>query len=430
MICQRCILPENYPGIHFDETGVCNVCRYYEKKWEQKDYQKSEKQLQQIIDHYRGKNKKYDCIVPLSGAKDSTYVLYYLKKKYDLRILAVNHKNGFQTPQALENMENACKILDVDFVSFMPRWEVLRKAYATCFRRTGEFCIPCNQGTFATVYHASEDNQTPLVVMGYTAQFEISPIWSGTRFCREKLFKEVVKGEISDEDLGWFLIDPLKRRTPVHVISLFSYVNWEPNIIFPTLRNELKWREGPYGWDKVDCKFLPIAKYFRRKRSGFSRETITNAAAVRIGLMSREEALRKTQEEESHTEEPPMMGEWLDTLGLTRDDLNGFEKRSRLDFVNRIVTDEDYENLRNLNGKYKPEEVIEKVLETVRPEFHRDGGDIEFNGIEGGIAYVTFKGDCKWCYMSPAVDINYLEGIILPIVPEIKGIEVATEFAD
>jgi len=428
--CQRCILPQNYPGIYFDEAGVCNVCRYYEKKWEQKDYQKSEAKLREIIEHYRGKNKKYDCIVPISGAKDSTYVLYYLKKKYDLRILAVNHKNGFQTPQALENMENACKILDVDFTSFMPRWELLRKAYATCFRKTGEFCLPCNQGTFATVYHASEDNQVPLVVMGYTAQVEISPIWSGTRFCREKLFKAVLESEIPDDGLEWFLLDPIKRRTPVHIISLYSFINWDPNIIFPTLRNELKWKEGPYGWDKVDCKFLPIAKYFRRMRSGFSRETITNAAAVRIGLMSREEALQKTREEESRTEEPPMMEEWLDTLGLTRDDLNGFEKKSRLDFVTRIVTDEDYENLKNLKGKFKPEEIIAKVLETIRPEFHRDGGDIELDRIEDGIAYVTFKGDCKWCYMNLAVDTNYLEGIILPLIPEIEGIEVATEFAN
>jgi len=430
MECQRCILPEDYPEIHFDETGVCNVCRSYEKKWGSKDYEKSEKQLQQTIDHYRGKNKKYDCIVPISGAKDSTYVLYYLKKKYGLRILAVNHKNGFQTPQALENMENACKILDVDFVSSMPRWESQRNAYATCFRKAGEFCLPCNQGTWATVYHASEEKQVPLIVSGYTAQVEISPIWGGIHFCREKLFRAILEGDIPDEDLEWFFMDPIKRRTPVHVISLYSFINWDPNIIFPVLRNELKWQEGPYGWDKVDCKFLPIAKYFRRRRSGFSRETITNAAAVRIGLMDREEALRKTREEESHTEEPPMMQEWLDTLGLTRDDLAGFEKRNRLDYFTRMVTDADYENLRNLKDKFEPEEIIAKVFETIRPELQRDGGDVELNRIEDGTMYINFKGDCRWCYMNHAVIINYFEGIILPIIPEIKGIEVAIEFAD
>jgi len=427
MICQRCILPEDYPGIYFDESGVCNVCNYYDKKWGQKNYEKSEATLRQISEHYRGKNEKYDCIVPISGAKDSTYALYYLKKKHDLKILAVNFKNGFQTRQALENMENACKILDVDFVSFMPRWGALKNAYATCFRKTGEFCLPCNQGMAATVYRAAEKEQIPLVVFGYTAQVEISPIWRGTHFCREKLFKKVLEGEMSDEDLEWFLIDPLKRRTPVHVITLYSFINWDPNIIFRTLKNELKWQEGPYGWDKVDCNYFPIAKYFRRKRSGFSRATITNAAAVRVGLLSGEEALRRIEEEEP-TEEPPIMEEWLDTLGLTRGDLIGFEKRSRLGFVTRIVTDEDYQNLENLKGKFEPEEVIEKVFETIRPELHRDGGDIRLNRIEDGIIYVNYEGDCKWCYMNHAVMINYLESIILPIIPEIKGVEVASEF--
>lgn len=427
MICQRCILPDNYDGIHFDENGVCNICNYYDKKWGQKDETKSKAELDRIIEHYRARHGRYDCIVPLSGAKDSTYVLYYLKKEYNLNMLAVNFKMGFQTEQTIENMENACKILDVDFVSFLPRWGVLKNAYATCFKKAGEFCLPCNVGTAATVYHAAEDYQTPLIVWGYTAQVEISPIWRGIHFCREKLFKKILQDEISDEELEWFFIDPIKRRIPLHPISLFSYIKWDPDIIFKTLKSELKWREGPYGWDKVDCNVFPVAKYLRKKRSGFSRATITNAAAVRVGLLSREEALQKVKDEEI-IEEPPIMDEWLEKLDLTREDIVDFEKRNRLDFVERVVSDEAYQSLEGLKGKYKPEEIIERVFETIRPELHRDGGDVELNRIEDGIIYVNWKGDCKYCWVKDTVMVNWLESIILPIIPDIRSVESVDEF--
>ena len=99
MICQRCILPDSYHGIHFDENGVCNICNYYDKKWGQKDDQKSEAELDRIIEHYRARKGRYDCIVPLSGAKDSTYVLYYLKKKSEIM-------RKFKLPSTKKNFGN------------------------------------------------------------------------------------------------------------------------------------------------------------------------------------------------------------------------------------------------------------------------------------------------------------------------------------
>lgn len=73
--CTKCILPETHESIQFDEEGVCNICRQAEVKHEKIDWDARRKMLDAIVDRYRGKGE-YDCIVPFSGGKDSTFQLW------------------------------------------------------------------------------------------------------------------------------------------------------------------------------------------------------------------------------------------------------------------------------------------------------------------------------------------------------------------
>ena len=116
-LCSRCILPNTYPGIEFDSAGVCNVCHHYERKWAQRDYKKWEKQMEEIFDRHRRRHGPYDCVVPISGGKDSTYVLYLCKRRYGLRPLAVHVQTGIQAPEAWTNTVNAVEQLGVDLAA-------------------------------------------------------------------------------------------------------------------------------------------------------------------------------------------------------------------------------------------------------------------------------------------------------------------------
>lgn len=108
--CKNCIMPENYPGISINREGICNFCVGYEPR----GYLGKERLVELL--NSTEKRGEYDCIVPLSGGKDSTYILYYATKELGLRCIAVSYDSGFQIGIAKENVRKACEILGVPLV--------------------------------------------------------------------------------------------------------------------------------------------------------------------------------------------------------------------------------------------------------------------------------------------------------------------------
>lgn len=116
-VCSRCIYDERVASIEFDENGVCNYCHQVDKLVEEygTGQEKGKKEFFKIIDKIKksGKNKKYDCIIGVSGGTDSSYMLY-LAKKWGLRPLAVHYDNTWNTAIATENIRKVLTALDVD----------------------------------------------------------------------------------------------------------------------------------------------------------------------------------------------------------------------------------------------------------------------------------------------------------------------------
>ena len=349
--CVRCVLPETCPNIEFDESGVCNVCKEFDKQWgrfKQKEYLESKRmELERIFDLFRKTGKRYDCLVPISGGMDSTYVLYVCKKVYNLRVLAFNFDNGFLSEFAKENLKSITAKLNVDFMSYGPDWKLARKLYALFFRKTGGFCTPCNVGISSTSYKIARDLGIPLIVKGSSRRIEEqfpkgAPEYHWSPF----YFKEVIRGEIPFEDAMDYLHMPhnLTQRIGLWIsrsvrfyriktIFLPDYLEWNLKTILRTLESEVDWKRPPEKHRHFDCIMDPVATYLTQKKSGFSAAAIYSTL-VRDGQMTREEALRRTlQEERMATQEPPELELWFRMLGLSRKDLDGFEKRSQLAYI-------------------------------------------------------------------------------------------------
>jgi N-acetyl sugar amidotransferase len=158
-------MPETHETMVFDEEGVCNVCRQHEYKHDKVDWKKKEEDLTELIDQYRGKYT-YDCIIPFSGGKDSTFTVCYLVKKYDLKPLVVSFDHGFMRPKTLENNERTIRKLKVDYLKFRAGWNVYRKAMIEFLKRKGDFCWPCHTGIFAYPMQIAVKHKVPLIFWG------------------------------------------------------------------------------------------------------------------------------------------------------------------------------------------------------------------------------------------------------------------------
>ena len=131
--CSHCGLPETHETISFDNQGVCNICRQQEFKRDQIDWSANKKALDALIEEHRGKYD-YDCIVPFSGGKDSTWTLYYLVKEYGIKPLVVRFDHGFMRPNLEENVKRTARKLGVDIMTFTPNWKVVQKLMLQSFQ--------------------------------------------------------------------------------------------------------------------------------------------------------------------------------------------------------------------------------------------------------------------------------------------------------
>ena len=114
--CKKCVIPQTAETNRFDDQGICSVCRQIEIK-DGLDWVKREKNLKEVIKKYKNQND-YDCIVPFSGGKDSTFTLWYLVKVLGLKVLAVRYDHNFLRNTLNHNVEKTLTKLSVDFISY------------------------------------------------------------------------------------------------------------------------------------------------------------------------------------------------------------------------------------------------------------------------------------------------------------------------
>lgn len=117
--CTKCVMPNTRPGITFDENGVCAACQSYENR-KSIDYKKRWKELEQLCDKYRGINGEngYDCIIAVSGGKDSHFQVHIMKEKMGMNPLLVTVEDNMSWSNAgIHNLKNISEVFDCNIIS-------------------------------------------------------------------------------------------------------------------------------------------------------------------------------------------------------------------------------------------------------------------------------------------------------------------------
>ena len=345
--CARCGLPETYETIEFDSFGVCNICRQQEFKADKIDWAERRKMLETLIEEHRGK-QDYDCLVPFSGGKDSTYTLYFLVKECRLKPLVVQFNHGFMRPNLLANNERTFKKLGVDVISFTPNWKVVKRLMLESLIRKGDFCWHCHTGIFSYPMHIAIKYQVPLVLWGepsseYTAYYDYRE--NEIEEVDETRFNRFVNLGITAEDMrgmiqGDFNLDPrdllpytypsLKelKKLRYRSVCLGSFIPWDTRRQAEVIMRELGWKgdevegmpPGLYPYEKIECYMQGVRDYLKYLKRGYSRVRQMTALDIRSGRMEKEEADALVKRWEG--QKPPSLTLFLEYLEISEEKFN------------------------------------------------------------------------------------------------------------
>lgn len=336
-ICNRCVTDTTVPGAHFDAYGICSYCHLHDKL--DSLYPLSSEgdiKFRKIVESIKkqGSNNKYDCVLGISGGRDSIYTLWYLVKELGLRPLAVHFNDGFGNPQAGENMVKATKILNVDIRTITSDWREskdLRIAFLKA--STPDLGIPTDIGIATALYGAAVKEGVQNVIIGQSFRTEgVAPLeWS---YLDGKYVAAVHKIFGSNDLRRWRPTDPgfnlklshmfyylaIKR---VKTIALLYYIPYIRKDVDEMLHTELGWvNPGAHYFDDL---YQSLMTYVLRKKFNIDRRRFNYSALIRSGQMSREEAIEKLKEVYT-IEDPKVIDLCIKRLGLTREQFEEFMK--------------------------------------------------------------------------------------------------------
>lgn len=335
--CIKCNLPETHETITFDEFGVCNICNQHLFKAGAINWEQRKGELNKLIEQYRGRHD-YDCLVPFSGGKDSTWTLHYLVKEYGIKPLVVRFDHGFLRPTLEENVKRTIRRLGVDILTFTPNWKIVQKLMLQSLLEKGDFCWHCHTGIFSYPMHLAIEKNIPLIVWGepsaeYTAYYD----YTQAEEVDEKRFNRYVNlgitaedmfirlgGNVDPRDLKPYSYPPLQelRRIGCRSICLGSYIPWDAKRQSEIIQRDLGWKGDrvenvppEYNYEKIECYMQGVRDYIKFIKRGYSRPSHLVALDVRNGRMSKEKGDRLVQEFEGRR--PPSLDLFLDFVGLT-----------------------------------------------------------------------------------------------------------------
>lgn len=334
--CTRCVLPETHESIIFDNDGVCNICRNSEVK-QKIDWKKKGEELSVLADQYRGKGS-YDCIVPFSGGKDSTFTLWYIVKKLKLKPLVVSFDHGFYRPKTIENNERTQRKLGVDFLKFRSDWKVVRLLMNEALKRKGDFDWHAHAGSFAYPMQIAVKHKIPLIFWGepsaeYTAYYSYDEIEE----VDERRFNRFVNLGITAEDMEGFLkgkitardLDPYRypalkdlKALNVRSVCLGSFIPWDVKKNYEIINKELGWQgdqvEGvppQYPYEKIEYQLQGPRDYLKFIKRGYARTSHLTSIDIRNSRISRKEAVKLIEKSEGRR--PPSLDYLLKILGIS-----------------------------------------------------------------------------------------------------------------
>ncbi len=317
--CKKCLFPETKPDLWFDPSGICSACITAEKKDKKIDWKKREEEFEKIIKYYRKDGIGYDCLIPVSGGKDSTYQAYVMKKVYGMNPLCVCFETTYATDLGTHNLNNISR-LGIDVIHFKKNHSVYKKMVIESFKRIGDEMWPNHIGIFTIPVMFAVKFNIPLIIWGENSQMEyggpdLNSIQSNVlnrRWLEEfggllgnRIEDMIGVKNITEKELTpyFYPTDEDIERVGVTGLFLGSYFFWDARKQLEIVKKHgFKIKEdgpleGTYtNYENLDERLVGLHDYLKYVKYGFGRATDHVCIDIRNKRMTRQEGVEKVME--------------------------------------------------------------------------------------------------------------------------------------
>jgi len=351
--CSNCVMPSTRPDLEFDEEGKCDACRTADRKYHRVengvDWEARKIEFEELIERCRSeKVGQYDCIIPVSGGKDSTYQVHVAKNVYGLRPLCLYFYPTIRTELGERNLE-ALSRMGVDMFEVRRNPLVYEKLSLEAFKRVGDMEWPNHVGIWSTPYRFAVAFDIPLILWG-----EGRMEYAGTEFISEKHLRELDEDWAADygcmnglraedfvgpetgltmDDIQTYKFPPMEELTKVGgnkgVTGIFLgyFFNWK-------VRENVAAIEQ-YGWshhdgrpettycdfNNLDCLSMNLYDYVKYCKYGYGRATDDACRDVRDEIIDRKQAVRLVERYDGVYPKATVKA-WAEKFGLTPEDFD------------------------------------------------------------------------------------------------------------
>ena len=340
--CARCLYPANArPTIIFDDEGICSGCRHHEARLTI-DWAERERWLRDLLGEYRAKSREsgrpYDCIVPVSGGKDSHYLVHLVKVVHGLNPLCVTFNHVFNTAIGIRNLANLVEQFGVDLIRVTANPHAIRKLARYMVRKVGDITWHYHAGIMTVPFQVAVSHKIPLIVWPehygeLTGVFTLHDMVEFTRWVRQEHDMRGLEPEdiAGDPASGLTMADLVPYQFPsddeiaavgVRGIYVTNFLYWDEKQHGELVIDKYGFEplEGPRDrtfklFAKTDDHANDVHDYMKYLKFGYGRATDDASIEIRYGRMTREEGVEMVRRYD-HVR-PRSLDAYLTFLGMT-----------------------------------------------------------------------------------------------------------------
>ncbi len=330
--CKKCFMPDTRPGSIFNDKGICQACLNYEKR-ETVDWKERKKELRKLCDKYRKDDGSYDCIIPVSGGKDSYFLVYTLVKEMNMHPLLITVTDSFtHTKAGTHNLRNLIETFKLNHYQYTINHDLFRKATRIAFEETGEALKFVEYAIYTIPTLFAQKFDIPFVVYGENSAYEYgttsknfylaTPIVKAMSDKLEKDRQWWIEKKLTSEEVSSIQLDKNKPLPEVIYMSYFTPWNSTRNIEiakkygFRDLTHEWK-REGYVeDFEQIDSVAYMVHLWLKYPKFGFQRTSDIVSRRVREGALSLDQA-KKLIIDNDYKLDQRAMEDFINFLGYT-----------------------------------------------------------------------------------------------------------------